>query len=225
MLPKLLHCCIMDCISQHHVCTALLKLGWFTRAPSPLSFPWVHPPWRAGSADSMFQSRALTQPAQRLVAWVAFANDHYSFCLYNSGPNKETTKLPKHDKSKKLMAGEQVLLRTPLLSIVPHKKWGLLLWAFLTQAQAPPEPFPGKEETRVFKPCWKSQADHTDSVCLGQKKCHWAFPAISCPFILLPITFQRKKKEREAMIVPLRTAGLDIQYTTPRKKDMLYIVI
>lgn len=44
------------------------------------------------------------------------------------------------------MAGEQVHLRAPLISIVPHKKWGPLLWAFLRQAQAPPKPLPGMKK-------------------------------------------------------------------------------
>lgn len=50
----------------------------------------------------------------------------------------------------------------------------------------------------------KSQVDRTESISLGQKESHWAFTAISCCSVLLPITFQRGEKQ------------------SPRKKDSLY---
>lgn len=42
------------------------------------------------------------------------------------------------------------------------------------------------------------------------------------PLYTTPYYISEKKKKWKDISVPLRTAGLDIQHTTPRKKDMLY---
>lgn len=74
-----------------------------------------------------------------------------------------------------------------------------------------------EKKIRVWIPFWRSQAESKEPVCLGQNERYWAFPAISCSSIHLPITFQGSKKGKDTT-VPLRSDRLDMRYTNPKVK-------